>query len=209
MFNLRIKFIGRGLVFLFAAVVFAVGVLMPSPTANIQVERLADARAEREELTARVMTVLKDYRTGLAFSEERKLAQVIVDESRTYGMDPLLVLALIKTESTFYNWSKSFKGAVGLMQILPTTGEALARELDLEWAGEETLLNPFVNVKLGIHYLSKLKDRFKDDTGFIAAYNTGPTRLAYRRRLGQNPGRWYADRVLANYENMKETTRYD
>jgi soluble lytic murein transglycosylase-like protein len=150
-----------------------------------------------------VLDVLRRSRTGLSSVEEAHLAEVILRESAAYEMDPLLVLALMKTESEFYNWSKSLKGAVGLMQILPSTGRALARELSLDWDGEGTLFNPYINVKMGIHYLSALNGRYNDTATTLAAYNAGPTGAAYMARRGDPPAR-FAARVLGNYRDMKE-----
>ena len=82
--------------------------------------------ARPEKTITYVRDVLKESRTGLGSLEEFKLAEVILFESVSHRIDPLFVLALIKTESTFYNWSRSDNGAVGLMQIRPATGEELA-----------------------------------------------------------------------------------
>src|SRR4030066_1144821 len=131
------------------------------------------------------------YRTGLGPHEELKLAKVIFAESLRYEMDPLFVLALIKTESAYYNWSKSFTGALGLMQIRPETGEELAGQLKLEWNGEQTLLDPYLNVRMGVHYLSSLHKRYNDMDFSLAAYNVGPGRLDTGLRENQDPGRGY------------------
>lgn len=167
---------------------------------------LADGTSERQS----VLRILKDYRTGLSTTEEMRLAGVIVEESGRYGIDPLLVLALIKTESTFYNWAKSNKGAVGLMQIKPSTAAPVARELNLAWEGERSLYNPYLNVKLGIHYFSYLKDRYRMDTGYaLAAYNSGPTYLSSRLRNGEGAPIVYRRKVIANYKKLKERVRIE
>ena len=159
---------------------------------------------------AYVMEILGNYRTGLSAIEELRLAEVILEESRNYNIDPLLVLALIRTESTFYNWSRSRRGAMGLMQIRPRTGKHLARELDLKWDGIETLLDPYTNVRLGVHYLSILRERFGDDLKkILAAYNYGPSYLKNRIRKGKRLPQRYANTVLANYEALKERAWYN
>lgn len=145
--------------------------------------------------------ILKENRTGLGSIEELKLAETILMESVTNKIDPLFVLALMKTESTFYNWSKSFNGALGLMQILPSTGEELASELHLKWDGEGTLLNPYANVKMGVRYFSKLQDRYKDTETSLTAYNVGPGRVD----LGvEDMQPVFARKVLSNYRYFKE-----
>ncbi len=159
---------------------------------------------------AYVMEILSSYRTGLSAIEELRLAEVILEESRNYNIDPLFVLALIRTESTFYNWSRSRQGAMGLMQIRPGTGKVLAKELDLKWDGVETLFDPYTNVKLGVHYLSILRERFGDDLKkILAAYNYGPSYLKRRIRKGKRLPRRYANAVLANYEALKKGAWFD
>ncbi|CAG1066344.1 Soluble lytic murein transglycosylase [uncultured bacterium] len=148
-----------------------------------------------------VRSVLKENRTGLGSIEELKLAETILVESVTNKLDPLFVLALMKTESTFYNWSRSFNGALGLMQILPSTGQELAGELNLKWDGEGTLLDPYANVKMGVRYFSKLQDRYKDTETSLTAYNVGPGRVdSAEEELPQG----FARKVLSNYRYFKE-----
>lgn len=150
-----------------------------------------------------ITDILRESRTGLSGRQEEVLARVILEESLANELDPLLVMALIKTESTFYNWAKSYKGARGLMQIMPSTGRWVAAELDLEWDGDRTLYNPFLNVRLGIRYISMLRDRYGDDTFLtLAAYNEGPTRLSRVLREGGAPPERYARKVLAYYEDF-------
>ncbi|MBI2413647.1 MAG: lytic transglycosylase domain-containing protein [Deltaproteobacteria bacterium] len=165
--------------------------------------------ARPEKTLTYVRDVLKESRTGLGSLEELKLADVIFFESVSHKMDPLFVLALIKTESTFYNWSRSMNGAVGLMQIKPATGEELAEELDLKWKGEETLLNPYLNVKMGVHYFSNLMERYDDDAEVtLAAYNVGPGIVTSRHKLNEGWGQEFVGRVLGNYKDLKERAEY-
>ncbi|MCK4738847.1 MAG: lytic transglycosylase domain-containing protein [Deltaproteobacteria bacterium] len=156
-----------------------------------------------------VKEVLTDYNTGLSLVEEGRLAGVIVRESAKYNLDPLFILALIRTESTFYNWSRSGKGAVGLMQILPNTGKYVARELKIDWKGARTLYNPYLNVQMGVHYYSELKDRFSEDTmSALVAYNAGPTYLSKKIKFKKKVPTGYGKLVLAHYENLKQGVRF-
>ncbi len=103
-------------------------------------------------------------------------------------------------------WSaRSEKGALGLMQIRLSTGKGVAEELSIGWDGERTLLDPYSNVKLGLHYLSGLFERYdKDGLRALAAYNLGPTELDERLSGGSAMPRAFADRVFANYSEFKE-----
>lgn len=182
------------------AIFFEAAVL---PSLNNSLWRFESEQYERGSF-GYVHDVLKENRTGLGSMEELKLAEVIFIESVSHKLDPLFVLALIKTESTFYNWSKSFTGAVGLMQIQPSTGKEVAAELKLNWKGEETLLNPYLNVKMGVHYFSALRDRYNDDTiATLAAYNIGPGYFDSRQPY-DDAGARFATKVLRNYRDFKE-----
>ncbi len=152
-----------------------------------------------------ILEVLKSYRTGLSSLEEVRLAEVILNESYTYDIDPLFVLALIKTESTFFNWARSEKGALGLMQIRPITGRYLAEKLGVRWDGEDILYDPYLNIKMGIHYFSLLMDRYNNDVKkALAAYNFGPFYIERRLRYGKRVPERYANKVLATYDRLKK-----
>lgn len=180
------------------AVVIEAGVM---PAFSSRFVALLPQTGRDESMLDYVHSILKENRTGLGSIEELKLAETILVESVTNKLDPLFVLALMKTESTFYNWSKSFGGAVGLMQILPATGEELASELNLKWDGEGTLLNPYANVKMGVRYYSKLQRRYKDTETSLTAYNIGPGRVDSGV---QDVSPVFAKKVLSNYRYFKE-----
>ena len=171
--------------------------------------RLLESKSEHRDVVSYMSGVLGMYETGLGPHEELKLAKVILAEAIRHEMDPLFVLALIKTESAYYNWSKSFSGALGLMQIRLETGEELAGQLKLQWNGEETLLDPYLNVRMGVHYLSSLNKRYNDRDFSLAAYNVGPGRLDSGLRQNQSPGRDYVNKVLGNYKDLVDIYSYD
>ncbi len=96
-----------------------------------------------------------------------------------YNLDPYLVMAVIHTESGFDAQAESKAGAMGLMQVMPTTGEWIAGkpEIAMEDFTAEDLLNPDTNIKFGCWYLNFLSDRFDNQTNMLAAYNAGHTRV--------------------------------
>ena len=130
---------------------------------------------QREQTIREILEVLERQATGLANVTKEELAEVIYEEAKRYNQDPKLILALIATESEFYNWAVSEKGAKGLMQIMPYVAESLAQDLGIEWSGDRTLFNPYLNIRMGIHYLSQLMLDFKDVRTALTAYNYGPT----------------------------------
>jgi membrane-bound lytic murein transglycosylase F len=116
-----------------------------------------------------------------------------------YGFDWRLILAMVRQESGFTSDALSHKGALGLMQIMPLTGEQLAKSLDLEDTSD-----PEDNLRAGVYYLKTLYDLFEgvEDPDRIkltlAAYNAGIGRIYDAQELAaylhDNPGRWQAIR---------------
>ncbi|HVO32842.1 MAG TPA: lytic transglycosylase domain-containing protein, partial [Elusimicrobiota bacterium] len=93
-----------------------------------------------------------------------------------YKIDPLWVMAVIKVESGFASSARSSRGAVGLMQLLPSTARQLAGEVGMADVQDGDLEKPDINLHLGIYYLSKLQTIFPDDDiAVLAAYNAGPS----------------------------------
>lgn len=158
-----------------------------------------------DDENSRIEDILRENRTGLSLGDQVKLADAIVKESRLHNIDSLFVLALIKTESDFNNRARSHRGAVGLMQVQPTTGESLARELKIRWEGDATLFNPSLNVKLGVYYFSTLMDTYNNSTEFaLAAYNSGPTYVDGRLERGEPLPGGYGKKVFSSYKTLKE-----
>jgi hypothetical protein len=109
-----------------------------------------------------------------------------------YSLDSLLLAAIVEAESSFNPQAESPQGALGLMQLMPSTGD-LFRVTDL--------LDPKVNVDTGARYLSTLLRQFDGDvTLALAGYNAGPGNVT---RYGGLPPfretRTYVDRVLSKY----------
>lgn len=123
-------------------------------------------------------------RTGLTHLELDALADVVVDEAERHSLEPELVLAVIRVESGYRNYAVSDKEAMGLMQILPSTGQWLAPQVGVQWRGPQTLFDPIANVRLGIAYLRQLWDRYGDLQAALAAYNWGPGRIDQRIASG-------------------------
>lgn len=87
---------------------------------------------------------------------------------REFGLREETLYAVIKVESGFNRRAKSNKGAVGLMQILPSTAEYVCPE-----DTEINLYDPKINIYVGAKYLFYLFDKFKDEKVALAAYNAG------------------------------------
>ncbi len=157
---------------------------------------------QRDRSIQEILEVLERYPTGLANVTKEELAEVIYDEASRHHQDPKFILALIATESEFYNWSVSEKGAKGLMQIMPYVARSLAQELGIEWSGDRTLFNPYLNIRIGIYYLSQLIVDFKDVEVALTAYNYGPTYVKNLIDKKERIPRDYYRRFLSIYRNI-------
>ena len=138
--------------------------------------------------------------TGLNRTELRATARAIAEEAARNRLDVDLVLAVIQTESAFHNFARSSVGALGLMQVMPATGEMLARRHGLAWTGPETLFDPVTNIRLGCRYLAFLRARYSRIDAALAAYNWGPGAIDRRLADGAGLPEKYPSLVLAALE---------
>ena len=143
---------------------------------------------------SRYRLIIKEkVRANRKFSE---FDPIIHRASKRYGLDSHLVKALVRAESDFDSQAVSYKGALGLMQLMPYT----ARNL-----GVFDPLNPQQNIVGGIRYLRQLLARFDGNIPLaLAAYNAGPEQV--NRYNGIPPfeeTRSFVDRVLKFYRQYK------
>jgi membrane-bound lytic murein transglycosylase MltF len=132
-----------------------------------------------------------------------------------YGFDWLLIAALAYQESTLDHSKKNKSGAVGLMQVLPST----AKDKNVGIHKVHKLEN---NVHAGVKYLAFLKKKYFSDPKIrprdqvrlaLAAYNAGPAKIQRARtktkKMGLNPNRWFRNVELATLKIVgQETVRY-
>jgi soluble lytic murein transglycosylase-like protein len=152
-----------------------------------------------EKVKDKIRQVISNYRGRMSSERIQQIQKSILAESKTHNYDPLFLTALIITESSFNSKARSNKGALGLMQIIPRTGAALAQEKNMQWQGNPTLYNPKTNIALGAYYLKKMHKRFGDLNLALEAYNHGPTKLDRYLKRGYQPRR-YSTKVLEIYE---------
>jgi soluble lytic murein transglycosylase-like protein/TolA-binding protein len=129
-----------------------------------------------------------------------------------FGVDPLLVSAVMRQESIFDDRIVSPAGAIGLMQVMPATGEGIARELKETFA-EESLYNYETNIRYGTFYLRKRSVQFDGDKVLVlCSYNAGAhNAIKWRDRnkhlepdlfvedIGFFETRGYVKKVMGNY----------
>ncbi len=107
-----------------------------------------------------------------------KYSEYIIKYSNEYSLDKELVASLINEESSFVSSAVSKKGAIGLMQILPSTGEYIASQLNENFYNEK-LFDPETNIRYGCYYLNYLRDKFVDEKVYLSAYNAGETTVNF------------------------------
>ncbi|MGM0498581.1 MAG: lytic transglycosylase domain-containing protein [Bacillota bacterium] len=106
--------------------------------------------------------------------EQIKYQAEIEKYAKEFAIEKELLAALIYVESRFNNYSQSSKGAVGLMQLMPSTAIWIAEELGYNNFKLEDLNNPELNIKFGSWYFNYLYQKFdKNLIQTIAAYNAG------------------------------------
>ena len=131
-------------------------------------------------------------------------------EATKNGLDPAWVAAEIRAESVFNPNARSGANAMGLMQVVPATGRAVAQRIGVPWNGVATLYDPDANIAIGTAYLRQLYDKYGPPYMVLAGYNAGPAPLArwQAQRPGMDPDFWietisyketrdYVARVLA------------
>jgi soluble lytic murein transglycosylase-like protein len=150
----------------------------------------------REVLAARAPRIAEPQREGLA--------RTLVEIEREGGPSALLVVALIEQESRFNPRARGPRGALGLMQVRPFVGQAVAARMGVPWRGAQTLLDPVANVRIGAGYLAELRARFGSWALALAAYNMGPSRLSRRIARGNERSPAFVSRVLRDYEGLQQ-----
>jgi soluble lytic murein transglycosylase len=147
---------------------------------------LAEAFHERGE-TFRAISIGREIQRREGASNDRLLRIIypfpyreqIEAEARRQGVDPFLVAGLIRQESMFNPQAVSPAGAIGLMQVMPATGRALARDAGIRNFNPNQLRDPAVNIPLGVRYIGQLLRTYGNrTTDMLAAYNAGAGRLA-------------------------------
>lgn len=133
-----------------------------------------------------------------------KFYPIIEKYSVEYNVDPLFITAIIKVESDFNPNAKSKKGAIGLMQIMPSTAKEIAEKyLSINGFSQDKIYEPELNIRLGVYYVKILSEMFNNNTNLVlASYNAG---------LG-NVQKWQQENPIIEYDSQempfRETKNY-
>ncbi len=163
--------------------------------------RAADTLMRRSP--AKTPTKLPDFLARLIYPAY--YADLVDAAAKEFDVNPLLILSVMRQESLFEPFAESSAAAAGLMQVIPSTGAEIHRELG--WpAGYSVadLSKPYVSVRFGAYYLAKQRKLFDANLfAMLAAYNGGPgNALRWRARAGDDPD------AFAAAVTFDETRRY-
>lgn len=104
--------------------------------------------------------------------------QTVKDTSKAAGVDDAWTYAVIRRESAFNSDARSHRGAMGLMQLLPSTAKHVAQAINRKLTAVADLYDADVNIKYGTAYLRMILERFGEHPVLAtAAYNAGPYRV--------------------------------
>ncbi|MBN1541763.1 transglycosylase SLT domain-containing protein [candidate division KSB1 bacterium] len=195
---------------------------IPTAAANVEVlstlvqnkSHMVQLQNQRAVSLKKITDIISRYNRKMDKEIKQAIANEIVNMTFKYpNLNVDFILATITHESakTWDPTVTSHVGAMGLMQIMPTTGIYLALEEGIKWTtAEEILFDPIVNIRLGCRYMSHLVEMYEHDGG-LAAYNGGPRRAEMWLESNRNNNILYAEtrnyvpavlKLYAEYQSM-------
>jgi hypothetical protein len=165
---------------------------------------------QKAEETHRAIQLLTGERSST--EDVVRLSDIILRQSKLYGYDPLLIVAIIQVESRFRTEARGryrsgrYSGARGLMQIKPSTAESVANRLGLKFTPQD-LMDEETNVFWGTAYLTRLLLHFGDIRTAIIAYNMGIGSVQSKLSRGEILPKRYYHKVMDRYSQLKEEIR--
>ncbi len=121
-----------------------------------------------------------------------------------------LILSIIRQESEFDLEANSHAGAKGLMQLMPYTAKLVSKQAKLPYSKSRLTTDPEYNINLGSHYIAGLILQYDGAYPFaVAAYNAGPNRVKYWKRINKDPQKKQVDYVdWVELIKFRETRNY-
>ncbi len=178
-------------------------------SAILACHRILTLAGKDDEISLTVPRYFNHIRYGVYYPN------IILPAAQAEGLDPLLLLSLIRQESLFEGFAESTAGARGPMQIMPTTGQEIVNSMS--WPANYSsadLYRPSINIPLGARYLSRQITYFNGEIyTALAAYNGGPgNATSWRDLSGSDPDlfletiryeetRTYLKYIYLNYHN--------
>ena len=142
------------------------------------------------ERANRIIQYSSDFNVGAG------LAGKIFDAALREGIDPELAFRQVRLESEFNHRATSNVGAVGLMQLMPSTARFFVKGVTTE-----QLYDPDMNLKIGMRYLRTLLDMYKGNVSLaLLAYNRGEDAVWRDVKAGVDPGNGYDAHIMKGYK---------
>ncbi len=143
-----------------------------------QIERLELSQLAHDlGLKASGLSIGKTAGKSGLFCPEFLFPDIEIEIKIDHRLEPL-VAAIIRQESGFFSNVKSSSGAIGAMQVMPSTASSMAKKLGVNFSEKKLLRDRNYNVEIGTHYLKRLLKKFDGSKVLsIAAYNAGPQRI--------------------------------
>jgi soluble lytic murein transglycosylase len=157
-------------------------------------------KVNKEEAISQIIHYIQNENEKLEDKKLRSISKMVYDESMRYNVDYRLILAIMKVESNFRYDVVSEQGARGLLQVKPSLARYIAEDMGVKWRGAETLDEPETNIKIGIHFFSRLIEDFQNINMALHAYHVGSTRLREILTEKKKPQRLYLNLVLDEYD---------
>ena len=130
-------------------------------------------KMHKSAINYNVIKYKKESFASTPFNNDFRLGDYIGEQAKRYNVDPDLINAIITVESGYNLNAVSSRGALGLMQLMPATARELAKKEKLSIDNEQ-LMDPKINISLGVRYLSELGVRYNNNLELVlAAYHAG------------------------------------
>lgn len=162
----------------------------------------ANALREHDQTSRSIRLAWKIIDAGTRDARAYRLAYPVVDQpelvrqARARSIDPTLVAAIIRQESSFNPRAVSVAGARGLMQVMPSVGQQVARSLGYPLWDPGLLFDADANLELGIAHLASSIRQYDDIVRVLAAYNAGGSRVTrWSAKKGTDDPEVFAERI--------------
>ena len=188
------------------------------------IKHLADLNIEKgsEVLAAKLATEVGRYDYAIQVSKKasyekrfyNKYNYPIITTPRVINgknmPSPEIILAITRQESEFDAKANSYVGAKGMMQLMTYTAKLVAKQMGVPYRKSKLTSDPEYNIRLGTYYFNSLLNEYGEVYPFaIAAYNAGPKRVKYWRKINGDPTKGSIDFVnWIELIKFKETRNY-
>jgi soluble lytic murein transglycosylase len=181
---------------------FEYDALESSATTPDRMLATADALRVHGQTSRAIRLAWKIVDAGTRDARAYRLAYPVVDQpelvrqAKARSIDPALVAAIIRQESSFNPRAVSVAGARGLMQVMPAVGQQIGRSLGYPLWDAGLLFDPDANLELGTAHLAASLKQYDDVVRVLAAYNAGGSRVArWRNKAGADDPEVFAERI--------------